>query len=67
MHTFPAPYGKHAAMFSGYDGRCHFMNPVHENSWERPELSVCEEDLLALADQKPWWGQYALPKPNLCL
>ena len=54
-------------MFTGYDGRCHFMNPVHENSWERPELSVCEEDLLALADQNPWWGQYALPKPNLCL
>ena len=56
MHTFPAPYGKCAAVFTGYDGRCHFMNPIHENSGERPELSVCEEDLLTLADQNPWWG-----------
>lgn len=67
MHTFPPPSGKHAAVFTGYDGRCHFMSTVHENSWERPELSVCEEDLLALADQNPWWGQYALLTPNLCL
>ena len=29
--------------------------------------STSEEELLALADQNPWWGQYALPKPNLCL
>ena len=49
IHT---PYGKHAVVFTKYDGIYHFINPSHENSGERTELSFSEEELLTLVDHE---------------
>ena len=49
IHT---PSGKHALVFTGYDGRYRFCNPSHENSGERSELSFSEEELLATVDRE---------------
>ena len=49
IHT---PYGKHAVVFTKYDGTYHFINPSHENSGERSELSFSEEELLATVDRE---------------
>ena len=39
------PYGKHAVVFTDYNGKNHFMNPTHESSGERIELSFSQEEL----------------------
>ena len=56
MLGIQTPYGKHAVVFAEYDGKYHFMNPTHENSGERTELSFSEEELLASVDQKTMVG-----------
>ena len=56
MLGIQTPYGKHAVVFTEYDGKYHFMNPTHESSGERTELSLSEEELLALVDQKTMVG-----------
>ena len=43
--------GKHAVVFSGYDGKFHFLNPKHEKSEQPAELIMTIEELLASADE----------------
>lgn len=50
------PYGKHAVVFTEYDGTYHFINPTYENSGERTELSFSEEELLASVAQETMVG-----------
>ena len=52
MLGIQTPYGKHAVVFTKYDGTYHFINPTHENSGERTELLFSEEELLSLVDQE---------------
>ena len=52
MLGIQAPYGKHAVVFTKYDGTYHFINPTHENSGESTELLFSEEELLSLVDQE---------------
>lgn len=46
MLGIETPYGKHAVIFTGYDGNYHFINPTYEGSGEVTELSLCEAELL---------------------
>ena len=50
MLGIQTPYGKHAVVFTKYDGTYHFINPTHENSGESTELLFSEEELLSLVD-----------------
>jgi len=52
MLGIQTPHGKHAVVFTNYDGTYHFINPTHENSGERTELSFSEEELLFSVDPK---------------
>ena len=36
------PYGKHAVVFTEYDGEYHFRNPTYEDSKENTKLSLSE-------------------------
>ena len=56
MLGIQTPYGKHAVVFAEYDGKYHFMNPTHESSGERTELSFSEEELLDSVDQETMVG-----------
>ena len=56
MLGIQTPYGKHAVVFTGFDGKYRFMNPTHENSGEHTELSFSEEELLASVDQETTVG-----------
>lgn len=44
------PYGKHAVVFTGYDGEFHFLNPTYKDSGEKTELVLDEGALLASVD-----------------
>lgn len=44
------PYGKHAVVFTGYDGEFHFLNPTYKDSGEKTELLLDEGALLASVD-----------------
>ena len=46
------PYGKHAVVFTGYDGEFHFLNPTYKDSGEKTELLLDEEELLASVDSR---------------
>ncbi|MBQ7599628.1 MAG: hypothetical protein IJU57_03035 [Clostridia bacterium] len=52
MLGIQTPYGKHAVVFTEYDGKYHFINPTRENSGERTELSLSGEELLSSVDQE---------------
>ena len=67
MLGIQAPYGKHAVVFTEFDGKYCFINPTHENSGERIELSFSEEELLGLVDQETMVGTVipAKPEPQL--
>lgn len=52
MLGIQTPYGKHAVVFTKYEGTYRFLNPTHENSGERTELSFSEEKLLSSVDQE---------------
>ena len=56
MLGIQTPYGKHAVVLAEYDGKYHFMNPTHESSGERTELSFSEEELLDSVDQETMVG-----------
>lgn len=56
MLGIQTPYGKHAVTFTEYDGEFHFMNPTHEGSRERTELSLSEEKLLSTVDRETMVG-----------
>lgn len=44
-------YGKHAVVFTKYDGAYRFVNPTHENSGEETELVLTEKELLDRTDE----------------
>ena len=56
MLGIQTPYGKHAIVFTGFDGKYRFMNPTHEISGEHTELPFSEKELLASVDQETMVG-----------
>ena len=50
MLGIETPYGKHAVVFTGYDGSYRFLNPTHENSGEDPLLVLSEAELKERTD-----------------
>ncbi len=52
MLGIQTPYGKHAVVFTEFDGAYRFINPAHESSGERTELSFSEEELLSSVDRE---------------
>ena len=52
MLGIQTPYGKHAVVFTEYDGNYRFLNPTHENSGEPTELLFSEEELFSSVDQE---------------
>ena len=50
MLGIQTPYGKHAVVFTGYDGEYHFLNPTYEGSGEKTELVLDQGELLAAVD-----------------
>ena len=51
------PYGKHAVVFTGYDGEFHFLNPTYKDSGEKTELLLDEGELLASVDSRAAVGR----------
>ena len=47
MQTF---YGKHAVVFTGYDGHFHLLNPTYKNSGEATDLVMSAQELTAAVD-----------------
>lgn len=56
MLGIQTPYGKHAVVFSEYDGAFHFLNPTYESSGEKTELLINEDELLNLVDDELMLG-----------
>ncbi|MBQ9534368.1 MAG: hypothetical protein IJU78_00785 [Clostridia bacterium] len=56
MLGIQTPYGKHAVVFTEYDGEYHFINPAHEGSGECTKLSLSEEELRSSVEQKTTVG-----------
>lgn len=52
MLGIQTPYGKHAVVFTKYDGIYHFINPARVNSGKSTELFFSEEELLASVDRE---------------
>lgn len=52
MLGIQTPYGKHAVVFTEYDGEYHFRNPTYEDSKENTKLSLSEEDLIFAVDEE---------------
>ena len=50
MFGMQTPYGKHAVVFTGYDGYFHLLNPTYENSGEATELVMSAQELTAAVD-----------------
>ena len=64
----PGNNGKHAVVFSGYDGKYHFLNPKHERSEQPAELTKTEEELLDSSDDYIMIGtlrEHDVEKPDL--
>lgn len=49
MFGMQTPYGKHAVVFTSYDGSFHLLNPTYENSGEATELVMSARELTAAA------------------
>ena len=66
MLGIQTPQGKHAVVFTEYDGAYRFLNPTREHSGARTELSLSEEALLSSVDQETMVGYVvsAEPKPR---
>lgn len=56
--------GKHAVVFTGYDGAYHFINPVREGSAEPDRLSLKEEELLCRTEEEATVGMVAAAEPE---
>lgn len=56
--------GKHAVVFTGCNGKYHFLNPVHENSTEPTELILSKEELLDRVDEEIVVGTLARTEPK---
>lgn len=46
MLGIETPYGKHAVVYTGYDGHYRIINPTYENSREETEFRLSESELL---------------------
>lgn len=57
MLGIQTPYGKHAVVFTGYDGAFHFLNPTYEDSGEKTELKMSEKGLLSAVDEELFVGR----------
>lgn len=64
MLGIQTPCGKHAVVFTEYDGAYRFLNPTRENSGEPTELTFSEEELLAAVDQDPIVGVVIPTEPE---
>jgi len=56
--------GKHAVVFTGYDGVYHFINPVREGSAEPDRLSLKEKELLCRTEEEATVGRVAAAEPE---
>jgi hypothetical protein len=57
-------YGKHAVVFTKYDGAYQFVNPTHENSGEKTELVLTEKELLDRTDETMMLASIGRTKPE---
>ena len=57
-------YGKHAVVFTKYDGAYQFVNPTHENSGEKTELVLTEKELLNRTDETMMLASIGRMKPE---
>ena len=64
MLGIQTPQGKHAVVFTEYDGTYRFLNPTRENSGEPTELTFSEEELLATVGQEPIVGVVIPTEPK---
>ena len=65
---FSGNNGKHAVVFTGYDGKYHFLNPTTEKKLQPVELAMTEAELLDSADELTMVGtlrEHAAEKPDL--
>ena len=65
----PGNSGKHAVVFSGYDGKYHFLNPKHEKTEQPAELTMTEEELLTSVAEYIMVGtlrEHVPEKPDMC-
>ena len=58
------PYGKHAVVFTGYDGTYRFVNPTHEDSGEETELVISETDLIDRVDDSVMLAHVVRTEPE---
>ncbi len=56
MLGIQTPQGKHAVVFTEYDGAYRFLNPTRQHSGEQTELSLSEEELLNSVDWETMVG-----------
>lgn len=61
VHT---SYGKHAVVFTGYDGTYRFINPTYEDSGEDTELVLSESDLMERTDDLSVIGRVKWAEPK---
>lgn len=64
MLGIQTPHGKHAVVFTEYNGAYHFLNPTYEGSGECTELSLCEEELLSLVEPTTIVGTVRSTEPK---
>jgi len=64
MLGIQTPQGKHAIVFTEYDGAYRFLNPTRENSGEPTELTFSAEELLVAVDQEPIVGVVIPTEPK---
>ena len=53
-------FGKHAVVFTGYDGAYHFLNPTYENNGEPTSLALEEAALLSAVSEETLVGEVLL-------
>ena len=64
MFGMQTPYGKHAVVFTGYDGSFHLLNPTYENSGEAAELVMSAQELTAVVDRLVTLGRLQRAVPH---
>ena len=64
MFGMQTPYGKHAVVFTNYDGSFHLLNPTYENSAEATELVMSAQELTAAVDGPVTLGRLRRTAPQ---
>lgn len=64
MLGIQTPCGKHAVVFTEFDGRYHFMNPTYESSGEDNDLYFSETELLSRVGEKIVVGEVFPTEPK---